>query len=87
MNGSPRQSGVWYNVRLFLRLQSFLLPYKRQAALVYLLLFLSSGFVLIIPALIGQAVDIVNPEEERERILGFLSLSGMGSVQFLTLSS
>lgn len=59
MNGSPKQSGVWYNVRLFLRLQTFLLPYKGQGALVYLFLLISSAFVMIIPALLGRAVDTI----------------------------
>ncbi len=50
-------SGVWYNVRIFLRLQTFLLPYWRRAALTYVLLFISSGSALVIPWLFGQAVD------------------------------
>ena len=63
MNRIARGTGVRYNVRIFLRLQTFLLPYKGRAALVYLFLFISSAFTLAIPYLVGRAVDLVHNVE------------------------
>ncbi len=57
MNRPAIKSGVWYNVRIFLRLQAFLLPYWTRALLTYVLLFVSSGSALVVPWLVGQAVD------------------------------
>ena len=57
MNRPAQKSGVWYNVRIFLRLQTFLLPYWRRATLTYVLLFISSASALVIPWLFGRAVD------------------------------
>lgn len=78
MNGSPKKSGVWYNVRLFLRLQTFLLPYKGQGALVYLFLLISSAFVLTIPALLGRAVDTVI-DQGNVGLLVLLALGVLGA--------
>ena len=57
MNRPAQKSGVWYNVRIFLRLQRFLLPYWRPASLTYILLFISSASALVVPWLVGRAVD------------------------------
>lgn len=59
MNRIARGTGVRYNVRIFLRLQTFLLPYKGRAALVYFFLLASSAFTLVIPKLIGEAIDAI----------------------------
>ena len=69
MNRIARGTGVRYNVRIFLRLQSFLLPYKGRAALVYLFLFISSAFTLAIPYLVGRAVDLVENVESLSTLL------------------
>jgi ABC-type multidrug transport system fused ATPase/permease subunit len=78
------RSGVWYNVRIFFRLQAFLLPYKGQMAFVYLLLIASTVFILAIPGFIGVAVDIVRSDEENQRkLLGIVSLPSSGKLEGL----
>ena len=82
----PR-SGVWYNVRLFFRLHGFLLPYKGQLALVYLLLAASTLFILVIPGFVGVAVDIVRPDESGQppRIFGLIAFPELSSLWALVL--
>ncbi len=73
VDGQDRpRSGVWYNVGLFFRLHAFLLPYKGQLAIVYLLLVASTVFILAIPGFVGMAVDIVGPNDDgaRPRLFG-----------------
>ncbi|MBI4236552.1 MAG: ABC transporter ATP-binding protein [Chloroflexi bacterium] len=69
MTTAAPRSGVWYNVRLFLRMHAFLLPYKGQAALAYLLLILSSLFVLAAPHFLGNAVDIALAQGSSKALL------------------
>ena len=79
-----RRSGVRYNVGLFFRIQAFLLPYKGQLALVYLLLIASTVFILAIPGFVGVAVDIVSPGDDGERrLLGLVSLPLSGELRAL----
>ncbi|MDA1096046.1 MAG: ABC transporter ATP-binding protein [Chloroflexi bacterium] len=81
-----RRSGIWYNIRIFLRLQAFLLPYKRDLALVYGLLLASTVFVLVIPGFVGVAVDIVNPEFNGElRLLGLIALPEASDLRALII--
>ena len=80
-------SGVWYNVRLFFRLHAFLLPYKGQLSLVYLLLAASTLFILAIPGFVGVAVDIVGPDggDQPPRLFGQIAFPESSDLWALTL--
>ncbi len=69
MSRPAHMTGVMYNVRIFLRLQTFLLPYWDRAVLIYALLFISSAFVLTIPWLVGRAVDLLENLESVSTLL------------------
>tara|TARA_B100000686_G_C16790666_1_gene978465 strand:+ start:2070 stop:3884 length:1815 start_codon:yes stop_codon:yes gene_type:complete len=79
MRQKDSRSGVKYNLIIFLRLQKFLLPYKLDMVLVYGFLAISSVFVLVIPALLGKAVDIIQTQPNFESItLVALGIIGSG---------
>ncbi len=79
MKQKDSRSGVKYNLIIFLRLQKFLLPYKLDMILVYGFLGVSSVFVLVIPALLGKAVDIIQTQPNFESItLVALGIIGSG---------
>ena len=79
MKQKDSRSGVKYNLIIFLRLQKFLLPYKLDMILVYGFLGVSSVFVLVIPALLGKAVDIIKTQPNFESItLVALGIIGSG---------
>ncbi len=86
MKQKESRSGVIYNVTIFLRLQKFLLPYKLDMVLVYSFLVISSIFVLVIPALLGKAVDIIQTEPSFRAII-FIALGIIGSGIFRGIAS
>lgn len=86
MEQKESRSGVIYNLTIFLRLQRFLLPYKMDMVLVYGFLAISSVFVLVIPALLGKAVDIIQTQPSFRSII-FIALGIIGSGIFRGIAS
>ncbi len=86
MEQKESRSGVKYNLIIFLRLQKFLLPYKADMVLVYGFLAISSIFVLVIPALLGKAVDIIQTQPSF-RSITFIALGIIGSGIFRGIAS
>jgi ABC-type multidrug transport system fused ATPase/permease subunit len=69
MENKKNTSGFKYNVGIFIRLQKFLLPYKKEMFKVYFFLGMSSIFVLLIPTLLGKAVDTIQEDASITSIL------------------